>query len=80
MVTWQALTRDGTFDHYEVTISSAEMINVERLIELTDSYFDQTIYQEHLTKRLYDELGIDGVITTIGVHSGVKVTATAGDV
>lgn len=63
-------------DRYEFTIESETMIEVERITEFFDSYSgDKNVFQEKLTQKCATTLG--AIVTSVGYHSGVKVTCTA---
>lgn len=66
---------DGRGDVYDVTIVSDRTIFCEKINEVTAALSSERIPQEELTDRLHRELRAE--VTTVGWHSGVKVTATA---
>lgn len=79
---------DGAMITYAITVLlNHRTIMVEELIGIVQGLIDEPVLQEDLTTRLYckirDRFGptkdgrLDGRITTVGVHSGVKITCTA---
>ena len=66
---------DDAVDIYEVTITTNSMsvnLKVEDLLEVVDALQDTTIFQEDITMKIADRLGVS--VRTVGYHSGVKTT------
>ena len=68
---------DDTCDVYEARLDTHTMVDVESILEVIRTYVYRSIFQEHLTAELQARFG--GVLTTVGYHSGVKVTTTVGE-
>lgn len=66
---------DGAVITFDVQVISERMITVEDLLSLTNRLTGKPIMQEPFTARLADELSAK--VTTIGTHSGVKITCSA---
>ena len=64
----------STIDVYTATLRTDTMITVELI--LAAAKFTEPIYQEALTVDLLTALAIPGELTTVGYHSGVKVTCS----
>lgn len=69
---------DGTLDTYEATLTSPSMVSVEAINAQVAYYADKVIFQERLTEDMWHRLGCGGELTTVGTHSGVRVTVTVG--
>lgn len=68
---------DGTEDVYDVRIDAgSKLIPVELILEQAQIATEVPVYQEGLTAALAGALGAR--VTTVGTHSDVKVTCTAG--
>ena len=64
-------------DSYVCTIETNRLVNVEDIIAAITELTKEPAFQEDLTVRLSHRL--DCKVTTVGWHSGVKTTATAGE-
>lgn len=63
-------------DLYAFVIESAELIQVERILEFfATNAGQQQVFQEELTRRCAVALGAS--VTSSGFHSGIKVTSSA---
>lgn len=67
---------DGSRDVYDAKILTDTQINVERINSAARSYEHAVIFQEALTTEMFRTLGFSGSLTTVGMHSGVRVTVT----
>lgn len=67
-----------TVDVYEATLRTDTMIEVEELIRIARKHEHLGIYQEELTATIHAAIG-HGELTTVGTHSGIKVTVVAGE-
>ena len=65
-------------DIYATTLRTDTMIAVEELLALARTYEHEAIYQEALTADMRENIG-HGELTTVGIHSGVKVTVVVGE-
>jgi hypothetical protein len=68
--------QDNGPDHYEVMVETGVVSPVETIIAKAQLIATERIFQEALTERLARNLSAR--VTTIGHHSGVKTTCTAG--
>jgi hypothetical protein len=66
---------DGEVIEFDVTIYSEDMIEVEDILDHVRDMTASHIMQEPFTQRLADRLNVS--VTTIGTHSGVKITCSA---
>ena len=63
-------------DLYQITIELESMIEVEKIIKFfSDHAGDKNIFQETLTDLCAVKLGVK--VTSVGWHSGIKVTRIA---
>lgn len=63
-------------DLYQVTIESELIIQVEEIIAFFNEHADKReVYQEQLTRLAAVTIGAK--VTSVGYHSGVKVTCVA---
>lgn len=67
--------KDHGLDVYETEITSAELIECERINEAVNRLKGEKIFQEALTDRLARELG--ATVKTVGWHSNIKVECIA---
>lgn len=65
---------DGTRDHYAVRVDAHEMIEVEHLVAVAEAMSHRVIFQEKLTKELHLLMPVACSVTTVGMHSDVRVT------
>lgn len=72
----QCPVNDGDTDLYLFTIESTELIEVEKIVAFIKANANKKkIFQEALTQRCAVALG--ATVTSVGYHSGVKVTCSA---
>ena len=68
-------------DVYDITITTdGWFVPVEQILEAIAVVTDAPIFQESLTQLLRDHIATDNgkiTVTSSGIHSGIKVTATA---
>ena len=63
-------------DLYQFTIESESLIEVEKIAKFFAEHAkEQKVFQEALTNQCAVTLG--AVVTSVGWHSGIKVTCTA---
>lgn len=63
-------------DLYQMTIESTQIIEVERITAFIREHAgDERVFQEDLTQKAAVTLGAR--VTSVGYHSGVKVTCVA---
>lgn len=62
-------------DLYAFTIESESLIEVEKIVEFFAAHAKEKVFQEALTQQCAVALGAK--TTSIGYHSGVKVTCVA---
>lgn len=67
---------DESTDVYEATITLFRQVDVETILETVKALEGQTLYQEQVTEHLADVLNAQ--VVTVGTHSGVVTTVTAG--
>lgn len=66
---------ENLIDVYELTITTSDLIEVEKIIEFVSKYKTQQIFQEKLTSEI--AVGLGAHVKTVGIHAGVKVTCEA---
>lgn len=62
-------------DLYAFTIESASIVEVEKIVAFFGEHAREKIFQESLTQKCAVTLGAK--VTSVGYHSGVKVTCVA---
>ena len=63
--------KDHGLDVYGCEVTSAQLIECERINEVVSKLKDQKIFQEDLTDKMARELG--ATVRTVGWHSNIKV-------
>lgn len=67
---------DGKPDYYKLTIRTTRIVMVEDILKHVSEFADKKITQEVLTTNLHRALACD--VTSVGWHSGVRVTVRCG--
>lgn len=66
---------DQSKDTYECVVEKNDIVKVEDILDVVQKLTKAPVFQEHLTAQLAASLRAK--VTTIGVHSNVKVIAKA---
>lgn len=66
---------DKSTDHYRVTIETADVVQVERIIAELVAHDRVVMFQEEIAARLAERLCC--VVTLTGTHSGITTTTRA---
>jgi hypothetical protein len=73
---------DGSEDAYEAEFTTNSIVPVETLLAAAAKFSGQVIFQEELTRQLFNEFHtvwrVGGRLATVGTHSGVVTTVTVG--